>query len=94
MGTYFMFGSYTAKGVEAISPQRTKDATAIIEDAGGKLKSAYALLGTHDLVFIAEFPGTEQAMKASVGLTKQTRISFTTAPAVSVEAFDKLFAEG
>lgn len=94
MGTFSMFGSYTSRAIEALSPKRTKDAEAIIEDAGGKLKSGYALLGTHDVVLIAEFPGTEQAMKTSVGLTKQLRISFTTAPAVTVEEFDEMVAEG
>jgi hypothetical protein len=35
-------------------------------------------------------PDTEQAMKTSVALSKMLNISFTTAPAVSVETFDKL----
>jgi uncharacterized protein with GYD domain len=90
MATYFMFGKYSLDAIKEISAKRTEKATALIEQHGGKLKSAYALLGAHDLVLIVEFPGIEQAMKTSVGLAKLTGISFTTSPAVSVEAFDKM----
>jgi hypothetical protein len=38
-------------------------------------------------------PGTEQAMKASVALSKMLGIGFSTAPAVSVEVFDKLMED-
>ena len=54
------------------------------------MKAGYALLGEIDLVLITEFRNTEQAMKASVGLSKLLGISFTTSPAVSMEDFDKL----
>lgn len=94
MTTYFMFGSYSIDAVKAISVERTKETSAVIGDTGGTLKSAYALLGVHDLVLIADFPATEQAMKASVGLTKLLGVSFTTAPAVTAEEFDKIIVEG
>ena len=90
MGTFFMFGKYTLDSIRQISARRSEQAVALIQQTGGTLKSGYALLGEHDLVLIAEFPGPEQAMKASVGLTRLLGISFTTAPAVSMEAFDKL----
>jgi uncharacterized protein with GYD domain len=50
----------------------------------------YALLGVHDLLFIFDFPGVEDAMKASVALAKMTGISFTTDPALTVAEFDKM----
>ena len=90
MPTYIMFGKYTPDSIEDISAQRTQDATKVIGDAGGKVVSGYALLGETDLVLIAEFPGNEQAMKASVGLARLLEISFTTSPAVSIEEFDQL----
>ena len=90
MPTYVMFGKYTPDSMEDISAQRTQDATKVIGDAGGKVVSGYALLGETDLVLIAEFPGNEQAMKASVGLARLLEISFTTSPAVSIEEFDQL----
>jgi len=50
------------------------------------------MLGEKDLLFILAFPRMEQAMKASVALSKMTGIAFTTCPAVSVEEFDRLMA--
>jgi len=44
-------------------------------------------------VAITTFPGVEQAMKASVAISKTTGISFTTSPAVPVEEFDKLMTD-
>ena len=90
MATYLMFGKYSIAALGKISAARTKSATAIIEDNGGALKAGYALLGDKDLVLVVEFPGTDKAMKASVALSKLLGIGFTTAPAVSVEDFDKL----
>jgi uncharacterized protein with GYD domain len=92
MATYFMFGKYTLEGIKGMSAERTKKIAGLIEKCGGKVKSMHALLGEHDLVFIVEFPGNHEAMKASVAITKMTGISFTTSPAVTVEEFDKLTA--
>jgi uncharacterized protein with GYD domain len=86
-----MFGRYSLESVGEISAERTADAAKIIASVGGKLKGGYALLGEKDLVLIAEFPGTEQAMKASVSLSEELGIAFTTSPAVTVEEFDALF---
>ena len=90
MATYLMFGKYSTDSVGKISAERTEKGTAIIGDCGGKVKAEYALLGETDLVLIVEFPGTEEAMKASIALSKLLGISFVTSPAVSVEEFDKL----
>ncbi len=94
MTTFFMFGEYTAASVRDITAERTKDAVALFEGFGGKVKEMYALLGPYDLVFIVDLPGTQEAMKASVQLSRATGISFTSCPAVTVEHFDKLMAEG
>jgi hypothetical protein len=40
-----------------------------------------------------DLPGTEQAMETSVALTEMLGISFTTAPAVTVEEFDKIMED-
>jgi len=90
MATYLMLGKYSIEAVKEISAERTKKAAALIKECGGEVKAWYALLGEKDLLFIVEFPGTEEAMRASVELTKLLGISFTTAPAVTVEEFDKL----
>jgi len=93
MPTFVMFGKYSFGAMKEISAERTKKATAVIGDAGGKVEAGYALLGEHDIVLIADFPGVKEAMKASVDLTKLLGITFTTAPAVTMEEFDKLIEE-
>jgi uncharacterized protein with GYD domain len=93
MATFLMFGKYSAEALKGISAARTKKASAFIEKLGGQVKGIYALLGQWDLVCIVEMPSIEAAIQASVGLSKMTGIGFTTAPAISVEEFDRLVAQ-
>ena len=93
MATYLMFGRYSLEAVKEISAKRTEKAVALIEKHGGELQSGYALLGENDVLLIVDFPDMEQAMKTSVGLAKLLGLSFTTSPAVTVEAFDKMMEE-
>ena len=90
MTTFVMLGKYSQKSIKDISAKRTEKATQLIEQNGGKVISGYALLGEYDLVLILELPDSDQAMKTSVALSKMLGISFVTAPAVSMEAFDKM----
>jgi uncharacterized protein with GYD domain len=90
MTTFIMKGKYSAESVKKISKGRTVDAIKIIKQSRGKLVAAYAVMGETDLLFITEFPGVAEAMKASIGLNKKLGISFATLPALKVDAFDKL----
>ena len=90
MATYLMFGKYSTEAAKAISAKRTDQAVATIKQNGGELKEGYALLGDIDLVLIVDLPDTEHAMKTSAALSKLLGVSFSTAPALSMEAFDKL----
>jgi uncharacterized protein with GYD domain len=90
MATYLMLGQYSEGSVKKISPKRTKDALALVKQYGGKVKDGYAMLGEQDLLIILEAKDNPTAMKISVGLSKLLDIAFTTAPAVSMEEFDKL----
>lgn len=90
MATYLMFGKYSHEALKDISAKRTDKAVAIIKNNGGELKAGYVLIGETDLVLIVDLPDTERAMKTSVELGKQLGILFNTAPALSVENFDKL----
>lgn len=90
MSTYFLFGKYSSESINQISAQRSNDAGVLIARAGGEFKAGYALLGEHDLVLIVTFPSNEMAMKTSVALARLLGISITTAPAVTIEEFDKL----
>jgi uncharacterized protein with GYD domain len=93
MTTFFMFGKYSSEALKNMSAERTEKAVSLIKKFGGEVNSMYALLGEQDLVLIVDFPGVEQAMKASVALTKMTGVSFTSSPAVAVEEFDKIISE-
>jgi len=90
MATFLMFGKYSADSTREIGAERTKKAAALIKEYGGEVKDMYAMLGEKDLLLIADFPGTQDAMKASVALSRMTGVSFTTAPAVSVAVFDDM----
>ena len=90
MATFFMFGKYSLEGMKGISAGRSTKAMALIKKHGGELKAGYALLGEVDLVLIVEMPDTGQAMKTSAALAKLLGASFNTAPAVSMDEFDKL----
>jgi uncharacterized protein with GYD domain len=93
MATFVMFGKYSMEGLRGIRPERTEECLNLVKKFGGEVHAIYQLLGEVDIVSIVTFPGTEQAMKASVALGKLTGISFTTSPAVTVEEFDTLMAE-
>lgn len=93
MTTFFMFGKYSSEALKQMSAERTDKAVSLIKKFGGEVISMYALLGDQDLILIVDFPEMEQAMKASVALTKMTGVSFTTLPAVAVEDFDKMMTE-
>ena len=90
MATFFLFGKYTVEALNAISNERTAAAADLVKELRGEIKAMYALLGVHDVVIIVEMPDLEQAMQASVALTRLTGISFTTSPAIAVDKFDNL----
>jgi uncharacterized protein with GYD domain len=90
MATFFLFGRYSAASLKEISAKRTQTAADIVKKLGGELRSMYALLGEHDLVAIVELPGVNEAMKCSLTLARESGISFSTAPAIPVDQFDKL----
>ncbi len=90
MAKFYMFGKYTTEALKGISGGRTKNAVSTVEKLGGKVVSMDVLLGEKDLVFVVNFPGIQEAIKASIALSKLTGIGFSTSPALSVEEFDKL----
>lgn len=93
MTTFCMFGKYTSDSLKKISPKRTSQVNTLIKKLKGEVVSMYALLGKYDLVFIINFPGIDEAMKASIAMSKMTGIAFMTQAAVPVEKFDSLTAK-
>jgi uncharacterized protein with GYD domain len=92
MATYLLFGKYSQEALSKISAKRTQGTAALIKKHGGELKAGYALLGDVDIVLVADLPDNATAMKVSIALSKQLGIGFRTAPAITVDAFDKLMA--
>ena len=90
MASFVMFGKYSSASMMEISADRTVKVVEMVKNYGGVVKSIHALLGEYDLILIVELPSVSKAMECSVALFKLTGISFTTSPAVEVEAFDKL----
>ncbi len=90
MATFFLFGKYSAEAMKGISAERTKDAEKLVQELGGTVQGIYALLGDKDLVIIAELPGTEEAVRASIAINRATGIAFSTVPALPVSEFDQL----
>jgi uncharacterized protein with GYD domain len=90
METYLMFGKYTPESIKDISGKRTEEAVSLVKRLGGRVKDVYALLGSTDIVLILDLPSTQEAMKASMALSRLTGIGFSTSPAVKVEDFDKI----
>jgi uncharacterized protein with GYD domain len=87
-----MCGKYSLEALKGIKAERTQKSVKLIEKFGGKVEAMYAVLGEQDLVFILDFPGIEEAAKASIALAKTTGIAFSTSPAISVDQFDKITA--
>ena len=90
MAIFFMLGKYTPEARREISAERTQQAIEAIKKLGGEVNGMHALLGPYDLLFCINLPGIDDAIKASLVLSDLTGISFTTCPAVTIEAFDEM----
>ena len=93
MTTFFMFGTYTAEAIKEMSIERTQQVKSEIKKLGGEVTAMHVLLGEYDLLFCVSLPAVEDAIKASVALSRLTGISFTSCPAVTVETFDQLVSD-
>lgn len=90
MATYLRFGTLTRTARKAVSVKRTDDAIDLIKKHGGEFKAGHALLGEVDFLVILDLPNAERAIQVSVDLSRLLDLNFRTAPAVSIDAFDKL----
>ena len=74
MAIFFMFGKYSPEAMKELSAERTQRAVSEIKKLGGEVNAMHVLLGEYDLLFCVTLPGVEEAVKASVTLTKLTSI--------------------
>jgi len=93
MSTFIFCGKYSSEALKGMSSTRTSEALKLIKKFDGEVQSMYAMVGQKDLVFIINFPHTNEALKASVALFKLTGISFETSELIPVDKFDKLMSE-
>jgi uncharacterized protein with GYD domain len=93
MGTFVMLGKYSQDAVKKMSQKRTAETERTVAGMGGTVRAMYATLGEFDLLFIVDLPKIEDIMRLSVRLNRLTGISFSSYPAITVEAFDKLKVE-
>jgi uncharacterized protein with GYD domain len=93
MTTFFMFGKYSAEAIKGMSIERTQQVVGEIKKLGGEVTAMHVLLGEYDLLFCVSLLTVEDAIKASVALSRLTDISFTSWPAVTVETFDQLVSD-
>lgn len=93
MNTFLLFGKYSPNALKNASATRTRKAEHLIGRFRGKVRAMYALIGEHDLLIVVDLPGIDEVVKVSTGLMELTGITFTTVPAISVNAFDKIIKE-
>lgn len=89
MQKFLMLGRYSLQGLKGASAARSKKAVALVKKNKGRINAIYALVGNYDLAILGEFPNVSAFMKAAIGLSKLTGVSFASFPAVSLEEFDK-----
>ncbi len=90
MATFVMLGKYSPEALRQISAERTEKFVKTIAELGGTVRAMFATLGEVDLVLVVDLPGIEQAAKASITVSKDTGIHFSTHPAIAVKDFDQL----
>ena len=89
MPLYLTLGKYTQQGRENIdrASEKYKDFVNLVETKGGKLISAYGLMGEWDIATITEFPDDKTAMSALLKLGKAGRVATQTMNAIHMEEF-------
>ena len=79
MPYFFIEGSYTSEGWAALARKpedREKTFKALVERAGGKLKSFYYAFGASDVIGIIETPDASTAGAIAVSVTSVGHLKF------------------
>ena len=92
MPTYISLIQYTQQGLQRIkdSPSRLDAARKAYEQAGGKLKDFYLVMGEYDIVAVADLPNDEAAAKIALILGSAGNIRSRTSRAFTEAEFRKL----
>jgi uncharacterized protein with GYD domain len=89
MQTYVILMNFTTKGAETLleSSRRYEQFEEGIRELGGKVVSAYGLLGDYDVLIVAEFPDEKAAMKTVVRAASRGTATSKTLTAIPIKEF-------
>ncbi|MCX8042668.1 MAG: GYD domain-containing protein [Desulfobacterota bacterium] len=95
MPTYITLWKYTKEGLTDIknTAERYKAVNEIINAHGGKVISAYGLIGRYDVMTIVELPDERALISSILKICSKGRVTSETLTAVSIEEFLKLTRE-
>jgi uncharacterized protein with GYD domain len=89
MQTYVILMKFTTKGAETLleSSRRYDKFDEGIRELGGRVVSAYGLLGDYDVLIIAEFPDEKAAMKTVIRAASRGTATSKTLTAIPLREF-------
>jgi uncharacterized protein with GYD domain len=92
MPTYVSLIQFTQQGISAIkeSPKRIDAARKVFEQAGGKLKDFYLVMGEYDIVIVSEAPNDEAAVKIILSLGAKGNVRTRTSRAFTEAEYRKI----
>jgi uncharacterized protein with GYD domain len=95
MQTYVILMKFTTKGAETLleSSRRYDKFDEGIRELGGRVVSAYGLLGDYDVLIIAEFPDEKAAMKTVIRAASRGTATSKTLTAIPLREFYGLVNE-
>ncbi len=95
MTTFATLINFTQKGAEGIADSKNRFAKfeGWVKEAGGRIVSAYGLLGEYDLLVITEFPDEKAATRTIVKVATLGTVSPKTLTAIPIKEFYQLVDE-
>ncbi len=92
MPTYISLIQFTQQGISAIkeSPKGLDAGRKAFEQAGGKLKDFYLVMGEYDMVIVSEAPNDEAAAKISLALSAKGNVRTRTSRAFTEAEYRKI----
>lgn len=89
MPIYVTLFRSTAEGAKGLKETQRyfEEGKKDVQEAGGKIIAAYALLGRYDYIYITEFPDQRSALKSLFRTAAKGRVSPETLVAIPLEEF-------
>ena len=95
MPTYISLWKFTQQGMAGVrrSPDRVKEAKAMLEKKGGRLIGVWYTLGEYDLVTVSEGPDDQTATLVTLGIVGQGNVTSLTLRAFREDEFAEIVGE-